>query len=224
MTQNSPSPEMQRTVIFDFDGVLTDTLNEMLRFSDQVCAELGYQRKTTPEDIMGLPRMGFDHLARQLGIAEHHIPQYVHKVLQCFDDAPITYRLYDGVEEVICDLAADSVLAIVSGNLQRVIRRFLVQYQLDQCFWRIFGIDQPGNKCEKIQTIRQSISLSIPTFMIGDAVSDILAAKEAGAVSIAVSWGHQDSQKLLQAQPDFLAERPQDLIKIIRLDSSFRSP
>lgn len=221
--QNTSSPKIHRSVIFDFDGVLTDTMPEMLRFSDQVCAELGYQRKTTPEDITGLPRMGFDQLGRQLGIAEQHIPLYVQKVLQCFEEAPITYSLFDGMEEVIRDLAADSVLSIVSGNLQQVIRRFLAKYQLDQYFWRIFGIDQPGNKREKIQTIRQELSPDLPTFMIGDAVSDILAAREAGAKSIAVCWGHQERQKLLAAQPDYLVEQPQDILKIFRGNQSFRS-
>ncbi|PWH20068.1 MAG: hypothetical protein DDG59_01350 [Anaerolineae bacterium] len=213
----------EQIVIFDFDGVLTDTMAEMLRFSDQVCAELGHPRRTTPQDIYGLPRMGFDQLARQLRIPESLIPQYVQKVLQCFDDQPITYSLYKGMREVILELAKDSVLAVVSGNLQRVIRRFLEKHQLAECFWRIEGIDQPGNKREKIQAIRQAISLAHPAYMIGDAVSDILAAREAGAHSIAVTWGHQDRQKLLEAQPDFIADRPQELLKIIRGDSSFRS-
>lgn len=223
MFQSAPSIQKQRIVIFDFDGVLTDTMAEMLRFSDQVCAELGHPRRTTPADIHALPRMGFDHLARQLGIPEELIPQYVQKVLAYFDTQPITYSLFEGMEEVILDLANDSVLAIVSGNLQRVIRRFLEKYQIAQYFWRIEGIDQPGNKREKIQAIRQAVSLSLPTYMIGDAVSDILAAREAGAFSIAVSWGHQAREKLLEAHPDSLADSPQEILKAIRTNISSRS-
>lgn len=207
---------MQRIVIFDFDGVLTDTMPEMLRFSDQVCAELGYPRRTTAADIHELPRMGFDYLARQLGIPEELVPIYVHKILECFDEHPITYSLFEGMREVILDLATDSVLAIVSGNRQRVIHRFLEEHQIVHCFWQIAGIDQPGNKREKIQAIRQAVSFSLPTVMIGDAVSDIQAAREAGAISIAVSWGHQDRHRLLEAQPDSIADYPQDILKIIR--------
>lgn len=224
MGLNATSAPPQRIVVFDFDGVLTDTMPEMLRFSDQVCAELGYQRKTTSEDILGLPRMGFDHLARQLGIAEPLIPQYVQKVLRCFLESPITYPLIEGMEAVIRELAKDSALAVVSGNLKEVIQKFLQKYQLDSCFWRIEGIEQPGNKSEKIQRIRQAISLSLPTFMIGDAASDMYAAKEAGAISIAVLWGHQARQKLIEASPHYFAEKPEDLIAVIRSRSSFPSP
>lgn len=223
MIQNAPSNQVQRIVIFDFDGVLTDTMPQMLRFSDQVCAELGYARRTTPADIRGLPHMGFDHLARQLGIPQELIPQYVHRILKCFDEQPITYSLFEGMREVILDLANDSVLAIVSGNRQRVIRRFLEKYHIAHCFWQIAGIDQPGNKREKIQAIRQAISLSLSTVMIGDAVSDIQAAREAGAITIAVSWGHQDRPRLLEAQPDSIADHPQDILKFIRSNLTLRS-
>lgn len=223
MFQNAPSNQLQRIVIFDFDGVLTDTMPEMLRFSDQVCAELGYPRRTTAADIRRLPRMGFDYLARQLGIPEELVPQYVHRILECFDEQSITYSLFEGMREVILDLATDSVLAIVSGNRQRVIRRFLEKYQIAHCFWHIAGIDQPGNKREKILAIRQAVSLSLPTVMIGDAVSDIQAAREAGAISIAVSWGHQERERLLEAQPDAIADHPQDILKVIRTNLTLRS-
>jgi phosphoglycolate phosphatase-like HAD superfamily hydrolase len=59
--------------------------------------------------------------------------------------------------------------------------------------------------------------------MIGDAVSDIQAAREAGAVSIAVSWGHQDRNKLLEAQPDFIADHPRDILTFIRTNLTLRS-
>jgi phosphoglycolate phosphatase-like HAD superfamily hydrolase len=104
-----------------------------------------------------------------------------------------------------------------------VIRRFLEKHQVAHCFWQIAGIDQPGNKREKIQAIRQTVSLSLPTVMIGDAVSDIQAAREAGAVSIAVSWGHQDRNKLLEAQPDFIADHPRDILTFIRTNLTLRS-
>jgi phosphoglycolate phosphatase len=51
--------------------------------------------------------------------------------------------------------------------------------------------------------------------MIGDSLSDILAAKEASATSIAVTWGHQSLERLLRGDPDYLVRFPQDLIAVI---------
>ena len=52
-------------------------------------------------------------------------------------------------------------------------------------------------------------------FMIGDALSDVRAAKEAGVTSIAVTWGHQSLETLLRGEPDHVVHTPNTLIGVI---------
>jgi phosphoglycolate phosphatase-like HAD superfamily hydrolase len=52
-------------------------------------------------------------------------------------------------------------------------------------------------------------------FVVGDSLSDVLAAKEAAVTSIAVTWGHQSLENLLRAKPDFVVSSPHDLIPVI---------
>jgi phosphoglycolate phosphatase len=51
--------------------------------------------------------------------------------------------------------------------------------------------------------------------MVGDSLSDILAAKEASVTSIAVTWGHQSLEKLLLGHPDFVVHSPRELTEVI---------
>ncbi len=51
--------------------------------------------------------------------------------------------------------------------------------------------------------------------MVGDSLSDIHAAKEALATSIAVTWGHQSLEYLLRGKPDYVVNHPHELVKII---------
>ena len=51
--------------------------------------------------------------------------------------------------------------------------------------------------------------------MVGDSLSDIRAAKEAAATSIAVTWGHQSVEYLLSGDPDYVVDFPHDLLEII---------
>lgn len=53
------------------------------------------------------------------------------------------------------------------------------------------------------------------TIYVGDTVNDILMAKNAGCISIAVKSGLQDNLKLKQAKPDYLIKEFQDLRKLI---------
>ncbi len=52
-------------------------------------------------------------------------------------------------------------------------------------------------------------------FLVGDDVVDMRAARAAGVVSVAATWGAPDIEGLLSAQPDHVARRPADLLEII---------
>jgi phosphoglycolate phosphatase-like HAD superfamily hydrolase len=52
-------------------------------------------------------------------------------------------------------------------------------------------------------------------FVIGDSVSDVRAAREVGARSIAVTWGHQSAARLAALRPDHLVTTPDELYQAL---------
>jgi AHBA synthesis associated protein len=83
----------------------------------------------------------------------------------------------------------------------------------------VFTLEDPGSRVEKIQRILAELGNGRgQAYMIGDAVSDIQAARQAGLCSVAAAWGHQSLAKLRQAGPDYLIEKPADLLKIFPPD------
>ena len=52
-------------------------------------------------------------------------------------------------------------------------------------------------------------------FMVGDAVSDVRAAKENGLISVGVAWGHQSEARLLKAGVDRMAHTPEELLELV---------
>lgn len=210
------SKPFKRIVIFDFDGVLGDTLEDMLRFSDEVAAELGIHHHTTLQDLEVLQPMSFANLGRQIGISETEIDRYVQKMIELFETSPIPCPIFPGMADVVKKLTNNSILAIVSGNTTAVIQHFLEYYGLAHAFQKIYGVDIPGGKVEKIKRILFEVNQpNLPAMMIGDAASDVEAAHQAGITAIAVSWGHQPQHKLLQAHPDYFVKTPQELLEII---------
>jgi phosphoglycolate phosphatase-like HAD superfamily hydrolase len=55
--------------------------------------------------------------------------------------------------------------------------------------------------------------------VVGDTESDIVAAKKAGAIAVAVTTGHEDKEVLLRAQPEIVLRDVNDLI--VYLESFF---
>ena len=51
---------------------------------------------------------------------------------------------------------------------------------------------------------------------VGDEDRDILAAKKAGIEIISVTWGFHSKGLLEKHNPDFIANKPEEILKIIR--------
>lgn len=217
------SNQFKRIVIFDFDGVLGDTLADMLRFSDKVAAELGLHHHTTLQDLEVLQPMSFANLGRQIGLSEANIDRFVQKMIEHFETSPTPCPIFPGMAEVVAELKKDSILSIVSGNTTSVIRRFLEYYGLADAFQKIYGVDIAGSKVEKIKRILFELDQpNLPALMIGDAASDVEAAHQAGITAIAIGWGHQPQHKLLQAHPDYYVKNPPELLQTIQSIKSDR--
>jgi phosphoglycolate phosphatase len=55
--------------------------------------------------------------------------------------------------------------------------------------------------------------------VVGDTESDIVAAKRAGAIAVAVTTGHEDREPLLRAQPEIVLRNVNDLIGYLESSS-----
>ena len=203
-------------VLFDFDGVLADTLGDMLLFAQQVCDELGVNHIVTRDDLNSLETMSFAEYGRQCEVPEPLVDEFVRRCLKRFSEKESPPAIFSGLTQVVQELCRENTLAIVSGNTVQNVKAFLIEHGLDGCFQTIFGVDSPGNKFEKIeQAHRQLAEEGEPVFMVGDSLSDVRAAKDASAKSIAVGWGHQSAERLMSVEPDYLVRSPRELLKLL---------
>lgn len=210
---------MTDIIIFDFDGVMADTRQFMVDATREICAQLGYPCTPTPADQEALEVMSWESLARQVGLPEHLIPEYTRRILAVFNDYPQPMPAVGGIGKVIAQLARIYRLGLVTGNGAGVVRKYLAHYGLEEYFEVVFTLEDPGSRVEKIQRILSTLGNGTgQAYMVGDAVSDIHAARQAGISSVAVAWGHQSLAKLRRANPDLIAEKPADLLTIFPLD------
>jgi phosphoglycolate phosphatase-like HAD superfamily hydrolase len=203
-------------IVFDFDGVLGDTLDEMLRIAGEVAVELGYPCQPSPADLDALERMEFNELGRQLGLPASQVDEFARRCFQLFATLPKPPPIFPGMKRVILDLAQNNALAIVTGNTSHIVGRFLSQHGLETCFSLILGSDAPGNRGDKLKQIVTRLQVSnSQSYLVGDAVSDVRVALETGLISIAVTWGHQSEDHLSRAEPRYLVHSPQELYSLL---------
>jgi len=205
-------------IIFDFDGVLADTLNDLIQFGQEVCDELGIKHAVKKDDLSILELMSFASFGRACEVPENLIDEFVQSCLKRFAEKKSPPAIFNGLGTIVRYFAINNMLAIITTNSSQNVNAFLIEHGLDECIHAVYGIDIPGSKTQKISIARNRFSADTKresVFMVGDSLSDISAAKEASVTSIAVTWGHQSLEHLLRGDPDYVVRCPQDLIEVI---------
>ncbi len=203
-------------IVFDFDGVLADTLEDMLQITRTVCTELGCPCEPSAADLDALENMSFAELGKQLGVPADKVSEFVERTFRLFIARPAPPRIFPGMREVVIKLAPISRIGILTGNNSAVVNRFIEFHNLSSYIDRVFAEDAPGTRPEKLGRLVSILGKpESKAYLVSDAVSDIRAARQASVTSIAVTWGHQSEPKLLRENPGHLVRSPQELLQVL---------
>lgn len=205
-------------IIFDYDGVLADTLDDLLKFGQEACNKLGVKHLVTKDDLNNLEVMSFATYGQACEVPEPLIDEFVKICLTSFAEKNSPPAIFPGLSSVIRSLSMKHTIAIVTTNSSRNVNDFLVEHGLECLVDAVYGVDSPGSKAQKISIARSRLPGNRgqeSVFMVGDSLSDVLAAKEASVTSIVVSWGHQSLESLLRGNPDYVVHSPHELSEVI---------
>jgi len=203
-------------IVFDFDGVLVDSLAHNLEAAVTACRAVGHDRVPTREDIEAMENMVFGELLHIIGMDPARIDEAVRLTFAELARDPGPLPFFPGIPEAVRCLAGEHRLAVLTTNMSELVIAQLRYVGLEDCFERIMGADLPGDKADKLRTVTgESALYAKDVYMIGDAVSDVRHAKAAGVCSVAVSWGFQSRDKLRAETPDLLLDEPGQLCSLL---------
>lgn len=204
---------MKSLFLFDFDGVLADSLDIYADAVTRCLERIGTPVVKCKEDYLALFDGNFYESMAARGVDLVAFAQATKETFPAIDyDA---MKPFSGLIPVLAALQKDHLLAVVSSNGSRTIRRMLVRFGFDPYFREIFGFDFLFSKKEKIDYAIEKYGIPREmAFYIGDTGGDILEARAAGVRSVAVTWGWHDRERLLALHPDFLIDTPEGLLTI----------
>jgi len=207
-------------IIFDYDGVLIDSLADAISVGGDFCRSISHDRMPTKKAIGALDIMTYDELARSVKLSPGQAEKFSAYVFQRFQTISPTMAFFPGIESLLHQIASKNI-AIVSGNAKNVISAKLAAHGLAKKITCIYGALEPGDKADKILKVSNHFGVDVGlSCMIGDSVSDIRYAKRAGVQSIAVTWGWQSPDKLIKEHPNFIVNSVRELSVLI--DSQYK--
>jgi len=206
---------MKKLLLFDFDGVLANSIDDILINAKIASDSIGIRTEPTKKAVGSQNKMEFDVLGELIGIPRDRLPEFVDVILGLFSGTVNIPKIFDGIPEMLFELR-DNIICIVTANSENYVRNFSDHYDISKYIERIYDRYYSAGKEVKFRAAMEAHEISIDNvYVIGDASSDITAAHNVNIKSIAVSWGFQDHGLLMMSRPDFIADSPDDIIKIV---------
>ncbi|WP_323187501.1 HAD-IA family hydrolase [Streptomyces sp. NBC_01275] len=209
----SPLPASPlRAVVFDLDGVLVDSFGVMRQaFTYAYREAVGAGEPPFAEYNRHLGRY-FPDIMRIMGLPLEMEEPFVRESTRLADQV----TLFPGVEELLRQLRDQGIgTAVATGKAGWRARHLLERLGVIGLFDHVIGSDEvPRAKPAPDIVLRALRLLDVgpqEAVMVGDAVTDLAAARGAGVPAIAALWGETDEGALLAADPDFAARKPAEL-------------
>ena len=202
-----------RAAIFDFDGTIADTFEEVVQLLNSLASEFGY-RPARPDELEELRSMPPGEVAKRLGVAWHKLPLIVARARKELGRKMANVQPFDGVPDALAALRARDVqVGLLTSNTRRNVDMFLEQHPIPFDFISTgSGLWSKHRRLARL--MRQRGFTAERTAYVGDEIRDIEAARTLGVRSVGVSWGYTNPQLLASQSPDRLVAQPAELVAL----------
>ena len=209
-------------VLFDLDGTLLDTLEDLADATNHVLEQFGFPKRTV-EEVRRFVGGGAKRLMVQ-AVPEDAPGELAEEAFQAFQthyraNCQHKTRPYDGIPEVLEWLAGEGYpMAIVSNKPDAA-----VQPLRDLYFPGLYALgEQPAcpRKPAPDMVFRAAEALGIAPencIYVGDSEVDVLTAKNAGMKCISVLWGFRDEEEIRASGGEHFCTAPVEIPEKVRL-------
>lgn len=199
-------------LIFDFDGVIADSLPVVLEIANPELKKMGKK----PLTKQGIRNTGIKQILAQHNIGKLRTLFILLRARHELKKRIADVKVFPKMIPAINSLSKSHTLGIITSNSRSNAEHVLKAAGIENKFEFIDTSINMFGKHKKILSAIKKYDLSAKdTIYIGDETRDIEAAKKAGIKIVATTWGFEDKKILQAAAPDKTIVNPSFLVDAI---------
>lgn len=214
-----------KAVIFDLDGTLLDTIEDLTESMNSALAMMGYPGRTI-EECKQLVGDGIDvFVQRVLPAQARGNPEIADRLKKLMRSeyhrrGELSTQPYSGVPDLLDSLTERNIsLAILSNkphdSTLRVTKKFLSRWS----FQAILGArDGVPIKPDPAAALVIAHILNLPPaaiLYVGDTNTDMWTADAAGMYAVGALWGFRTAEELINSGAKILISKPAELLSLL---------
>lgn len=213
-----------KAAIFDLDGTLLDTLEDIASSANRVLAELGF-----PVHPLRAYRTFVGDGVRKLILrvlpADHRGGETVTACVEAFrvvyrDNWNVKTRPYEGVAKMLDGFRDRGVRMSVLSNkpddfTRACVSGFLSEWTFDIVRGAIDGVPRKPDPTGAKTIARDMNVQPAEVIYLGDTGTDMKTATGAGMFAVGVLWGFRSENELLENGAQVVVEHPRDVLQLL---------
>lgn len=216
---------MIKACIFDLDGTIINTEESLNQSINETLASLGYKGITLEQTRAFIGCGGRKFVERGLNVYTNPDNELIDSAYKKYKEIfaeRCTYnnKAYDGMMETLLSLKERGMkLGVISNKSQQGVESCVHKVYGDTVFDYVAG-EKPGVplKPDPAGIINATGAMGVnpeECLYIGDGDTDMIGGRAAGCTTVAVTWGFRDREFLTEFNPDFVIDRPEELIDVL---------
>jgi phosphoglycolate phosphatase len=205
-----------KTLVFDFDGTIADTLGETRRIFNRLAPDYGI-REVAEHELEHLRHLSLSALLDHLDIPKRRVPALIARGTGMMRGNITQLQMIVGMSEVLMELRRHvHRFGILTSNATANVDLFLRTHGLRDQFDFISSTSKLTGKSKHLKAILKTFSLRPGDLLyIGDELRDVKASQKAGVPIAAVTWGFNSRESLAASKPDYLFDQPVDFLRLL---------